>query len=268
MARISNVYCHQAMDECYGYETYRSIFKDVVEKDSPGKTFGFDTRSLDMLCIDMDKVEVDHTGDNARTMDLVLGLSDFDDVKQSQTRRYLLPVELKLNCVAFNLGTSELLEKDEHTRSYHLGVDYCPNSVFLFTESVIAHATSNISRWKRGTNARRMKNWNVMTPKSFSSFIKYESDFPYIPQTDMEVVKERILALIEKGNIDECAAYIQGTLKVKIEDYYKAYNMLEINFVANKLKEILENIPANLSMEKIDKDYLDLAASAIYGLAN
>lgn len=123
MARISNVYCHQAIDECYGYEAYRSIFRDVIAKDSSGKAFGFDKRILDMSCIDMDKIEADHAGDNGRTMDLVLGLADFDDVRQHITRKYLLPVELKLNCIAFNLGTTELIEKDAHTRNYRLGLD-------------------------------------------------------------------------------------------------------------------------------------------------
>lgn len=107
-----------------------------------------------------------------------------------------------------------------------------------------------------------------MTPKTFNSFIKYESDFPYIPQTDMEVVKGRILALLEEGNTDECAAYIQGTLKMKMEEYYKAYNMLEINYVVEKLKEILDDVRDTISLGKIEKEYLDLAASTIYGLAN
>lgn len=268
MARIENVYDSSTLGKCDGYQGFIDSFGNVVHKDSPGKNFGFDDRILAIQCIDMDKAEDAQGGNKDRTMDLVLGLSDFDDARQVYSRNYLLPVELKLNCVAFNLGAAELLGKDTHTRDYNLGLRFCATSVFLFTDQVVAHAQNAINRWKRGSNAKRIKEWKVMTPKIFNSFVKFYEDFPYIPKTDMKVVEQRISAFLASHNVDGCAAYIQGTLGKSMEAYYKVYNMSEIKYVADKLKEIMRTDVGGSTLEKIEKDYLNLAAETIYGLAN
>lgn len=268
MAKIDNVYDPSALGKCVGYYDFTDTFDNVVHKDSPGQNFGFDARVLAMQCIDMDEVEKAQSGSNDRTMDLVLGVSDFDDVKQVHTKKYLLPVELKLNCVAFNLGTTELLGKDNHTRSYNLGLGFSTTSVFLFTEDVIGRATNAFGRWRRGTNAKRIKEWEVMTPQQFNSFVKFAGDFPYVPQTDMNIVEQKIYNFIVSKNVDGCADYIQGDLKKKIEAYFHVYNMPEINYVVGKLKDVMRTVVGGSSLNGFEKDYLNLAAETIYGLAN
>lgn len=267
MARIENVYDSSVLGKCNGVQGFIDTFGNVVHKDSPGLNFGFDARILAMQCIDMDKVEATQEGNNDRTMDLVLGLSDFDDVRQTSPRSYLLPVELKLNCVTFNLGVTELMGKDTHTRSYNLGIGYSATSVFLFTDKVIARATNAFGRWKRGTDAKRLKGWEVMTPQTFNSFVKFAADFPYVPQTDMNVVKQSVTTFVANQEVDDCADYL-GELKEKMEAYSYVYNMLEINYVVGKLKDIMETVVDGSSLGDFEKEYLKLAAEKIYGLAN
>lgn len=137
MAKISDVYSETAITDSGKYQQYVDTFGNVVQKDSLGKSFGFAQRILDMNCWDMDSIETAQHGSNDMTMDLVLGLEDFDDVRQVAATKYLLPVELKLNCVAFNLRATELTGKDEHTRQYDMGIRFGSNSVFLFTNRVV-----------------------------------------------------------------------------------------------------------------------------------
>lgn len=268
MARIENVYDSSVPAKCNGIQNFIDTFENVVHKDSPGKNFGFDARILAMQCIDMDEVEKAQSGSNDRTMDLVLGLSDFDDVRQAFSRSYLLPVELKLNCVAFNLGVTELMGKDTHTRSYNLGIGYGATSVFLFTEDVIGRATNAFGRWRRGTNAKRTKEWEVMTPQKFNSSVKFSADFPYVPQTDMNFVEQQVRNFVVKQDVEGCADYILGNLKKKMETYYYVYNMLEVKYVADKLKDIMRTVVDGSSLGNFEKEYLSMAAEPIYGLAN
>lgn len=268
MARIDNIYEPSALGKCIGYQNFIDTFGNVVHKDSPGQNFGFDARILAMKCIDMDRVEIAQGGSNDKTMDVVLGLADFDDVRQVFSRKYLLPVELKLNCVAFNLQSKDLSGKDTHTRSYNLGIGFCATSVFLFTKNVVSHAQNSIHRWKLGSNSKRTKEWKVMTPQVFNSFIKFKTDFPYIPQTDMGIVEQQITTFLASQDIDGCAAYIQDTFRKRMEAYSKVHNTFEIKYVAEKLKDIMRTAIDGSTLRDFEKEYLNLAAETIYGLAN
>lgn len=254
------------MEACEEYGQYVDTFGRIVQKDSPGKSFGFSPRILDMRCLDMDKVEVAQPGSNAKTMDLVLGLSDFDDVKQESTSGYLLPVELKLNCEAFNLKFDDFAGKDEHTRRYDLGVRFTANSVFLFTEQVCAQAKSYVARWQRGSNSQKAKGWEVMTPMAFNFYVKFTSDYPYHPQTDMNDVECKISAFLKEGDVDGAERYIQGNVKPKMEKYYHVYNILEVQYVVKQLRAILEQECQAHGIGGDDKVYLTIAVDDIAGL--
>lgn len=269
MAKIEHVYNPSVLEDCLEYLDFMDTFENVVHKDSPGRDFGFESRIMAMDCVDMDKLEGAQPGSNERTMDLVLSVADFDDERQVFTGRSLLPVELKLNCVAFNLGVAELQGKDIHTRSYNIGVGFNSRSVFLFTDQVVSHALNAVSRWRRGTNGNKMKEWKVMTPATFNSFVNFASDFPYRPKTDMGMVEAKILSYLSSRDVDGCASYIQDVLRKEMEAYYVKYNMHEINYVVEKLKEILHTVCVqNENLKEFEKEYLRLAAETIYGLAN
>lgn len=266
MAKISDVYSETAIADSGKFLQYNDTFGNVVQKDSPGKSFGFAKRILDMECWDMDSIEAAQQGSNEMTMDLVLGLQDFDDVRQVATTEYLLPVELKLNCVAFNLGFGELIGKDEHTRQYDMGVRFGANSVFLFTNTVAGQALNVISRWKRGTYSRKMKGWQVMTPSSFNSYIKFMSDYPYQYQTDVKDIEDKISSFLAVGDVDGCERYIKYKVLPKMEECYKVYNKLEIEYVVNQVKQILDKNYIQFNISDFDKEYLNLALNDIAGL--
>lgn len=83
----------------------------------------------------------------------------------------------------------------------------------------------------------------------------------------MNVVGQTITSFVANQEVDDCADYI-GELKEKMEAYSYVYNMLEVNYVVDKLKDIMETVVAGSSLGELEKEYLKLAAEKIYGLAN
>lgn len=265
MAKNNNVYYEDALKQCGLDEKYIYSLKAIIDKDSPGKTFKIIPKLLDAKCIDMDMIEVDNLGNNDKTMDLVIGLADFDDVRQVFTNYYLLPVELKLNCVEFNLKLEDLKTKDQHTRDYHLGT-YSKQSVFLFTDKVYAHAVNNYSRWKRGSGAAGIKNWVIMNPSQFCSFIRFADDFPYVPQTDFNVIAEKIDKYIEENDINGCCDYIDGHVKALVNEYaIVMFNRNESLYIYEELEKKMDEVYRIINNE--DLQYMKMIVKPILDMA-
>ena len=261
MATNSDVYCPDALDQCGFDRKYRCSFGAIVEKDSPGKSFGFDNRLLSVECIDADQVETDKSGSNEKTMDLIMGLADFDDVRQEYRRMYLLPVELKLNCSSFNLKLSDLRGKDEHTRLSFNG-NFAQRSVFVFTEKVVGQAINNLNRWKRGTESNDIKHWLMIAPNQLNGLVKFRADFPYVPQTDFEAIYNRIDSFIEAHDIDGCYNYIANEVFAIVIRYgNEQFNRREVDYLASKLKTKMDGVYNGL--DEIEKGYLMIAVDSI-----
>lgn len=257
----NNVYCADSLDLCNLSAKYRFSFGEIVKKDCPSKSFGFGNRILEAECIDVDKVEVDRNGNNGKTMDLVIGLADFDDVKQAYTRHYLLPIELKLNCVTFNLRQHDLKGKDSYTRNILIGT-FSEKSVFVFTEKVAAQALSYCSRWKREAGANGIKDWIIVNPHQLDNLIKFTSDFPYKPKTDFSSIVNSIEIFIERSDIDGCYDYIANDVWRIVESFgSKEYNINEISFLYRCLEESVGILFGTL--KKDEKDYLMIAIDKI-----
>ncbi len=266
MATNSDVYYAASLEQCNIDRRYRYSFGDIVGKDSPGKSFGFDNRLLKAECIDSDKVEADRCGSNERTMDLIMGLADFNDVKQKYTRQYLLPIELKLNCVAFNEKLKSLKEKDKHTREMIDGI-FSENSVFIFTDNVAKVATSYYHRWRKGSEGSDIKNWRIVTPNQFNSLIKFSADFPYTPQTNFNAISKAIDTFIEGHDIDGCYNYIETYIWKMVESFgVKDYNKNEVTFLSVKLKDKAEEVFEILDED--EKEYLMIALNKILYFSN
>lgn len=265
MATNSNVYCSKAIMECGLDGKYTSCLGCIIDKDSPGKTFSISPRMLDMECIDMDYVEKDKYGDNDKTMDLLVGLSDFDDKNQKVTRLYLLPVELKLNCINFNLKLTDLKNKDSHTRDFHLG-SYSMESVFLFTNSVVGQARSTINRWKHGTGSSTIKNWIVMNPDQFNSFVKFKDDFPYHPQTNFKSLANIIDGFVYANDIEALSTYLDKDVKNLMYKYVTLeYNLNEARYIAESLEQKMNEIYCKLKGDNLE--YIKLLVDPILNMA-
>lgn len=233
------VYC-ESIVKCLSVEDkYKQRFSNIVSKDSPGKSFGFTQRILDTYCIDMDMVEIDNGGDSDNTMDLVVGIAQYDNYRQSFSNKRFLPVELKLNCKSFaGITKKELTRKDRHIRDilngYSAVVDM--HSAFIFPEEVAPSAKNSKSRWNQEANSGNFKNWDMMSPIEYNTYIHFVEDYPYNPQTDINDIKNKIAKFFSNNDIDGLIKFIDYYTK-KAEGHKRKYNINECRAIANALSD-------------------------------
>ncbi len=246
--KIDNVvYCEDVLSSCRTYKNYKCTFEEIVQKDSGNKDFGFDKkRILKMQSFDVDEIErnTGKSGDKDCTMDLVIGIASFDCTERKFSNRRLLPVELKLNCKSFNLEKGKLKEKDKHTRAMEWnGVPFSTKSIFLFPSvRIIREAKNRLGRWKRGSGGSDMKNWVLLTPKGFNTYIHFEEDCPYSPKTDFSRIESTINKFITKDKIEDCAYYLYDSIRPILEDFKNQYKIEEIRYVVECLRKTMDAI--------------------------
>lgn len=268
MANKDCVYCEAAIKQAAVNEKYHRSFDEIVQKDSPGRSFGFDQRILTMQCIDMDQVETDRSGSNKRTMDLLVGIANFNDNSRKYSSIRLLPIELKLNCESFNLSKSALKNKDTHTRTLLLGTIFTKESLFLFPQDLISVAQSNLNRWSKGSNAAEVENWVFISPEQINAYIHFEEDYPYQPKTDFQVISSQIDTHIQNGNIERCAKYLDGTIRPQVEKLRAQYMKDEVVYIINQLKAKMDQVYSELpsNTDPTEKEYLKICVDDILAI--
>lgn len=246
---------------------YKQRFNNILKKDYHDKQFGFMPRIQQTLCLDMDKIETDNGGNNDNTMDLTLGIAQYDDTKQNFSFHRLLPVELKLDCKSFvRLRKDDLVRKDRHTRDILNGFSITADShsVFLFTEEVAPSAKSGKSRWEKESNSHSLKYWEMMSPKEYNSYLQFKEDFPYKPITDVDSIKRNITKLFSNGDIDVLISFIDAC-KNKAEVYKRKYYLNECDIIANTLSESISYLMS--CNDDVDiEDYLSMLGEEIESL--
>lgn len=249
-------------------QKYKQSFSCIINKDYPGKKYGFSPRILGILGIDMDSIEKENTGNDNNTMDMVTGIAQFDDNRQIFSKDRFLPVELKLGCKSFDeISKTELLRKDKHTRDIlnSISVSVDPLSIFLFTKNVAPSAKSIKSRWEKESNGSKIKTWEIKSPEEYNTFIQFENDFPYKTLTDIDCLKDKIKNLFSNGNIDGCIDFIENW-KRKAGDYrYKYNNKNECYAIAGALIESIRPLIGRTQDADID-EYLMILEGEISSL--
>lgn len=248
-------------------QKYKKSFSSIINKDYPNKKYGFSQRILDKLCIDMDSIEKDNTGKDNNTMDMVVGIAQFDDHRRAFNKDRFLPVELKLGCKSFDeISKTELLRKDQHTRdllnSFSVSVD--PFSIFLFTKKVAPSAKNIKSRWENETNGSKIKTWEMKSPEDYNTYIQFENDFPYKTLTDIDNLKDKINDLFSNGNIEELIDFIENW-KSRAEDYKYKHNNNECSAIADALTESIQPLIGRTQDADID-EYLMILEGEISSL--
>lgn len=251
-------------------QKYKKRFSCIINKDYPGKKYGFSPRILGKLCIDMDSIEKDNTGNDNNTMDMVTGIAQFDDIRRVFSKDRFLPVELKLGCKSFDeISKTELLRKDKHTRdllnSFSVSVD--PLSIFLFTKNVAPSAKSIKSRWEKETNGSKIKTWEIKSPEEYNAFIRFEKDFPYKTLTDIEGLKFKINNLFSDGDIDGLIDFIENGKRMAEAYRYKYNNYNECGAIADALSESIKSLIGKNQGADID-EYLKMLEEEISSLIN
>lgn len=267
MAKISNVYCAEAIASCKSQTSHCFSFGEIVGKDSPGKSFGFDSRILNMKCLDLDMIEADARGANDKTMDLAVGVSEYDNCLCEYSSYSLLPIELKLNCVKFNLKEQDLRAKDKHSRDVLKEEIKCSEtSVFLFPENLVRQARSFLGRWRRGTGSSRLNKWEFLSARDLNVYIRFSEDYPYCPKTDFDTIDYKIDDLVSKGQIGVCADFINTYVKELAEYYWNRRNVNELSFIIGRLAAKMESIYLQSFADQVEMDYLKLCTDAVLSL--
>ena len=263
MAKIENVYFEHIFDSSVEYAPYRYTFGEIVQKDSGNKNVGFSPRILEMQSLDIDKIEKSKGKDRNSTMDLAIGIADFDDTHREFTKKYLLLIELKLNSTKFNLKREDLRSKDENTRAMQWGnLSLCQTSVFVFPKNVIGQAKSNLKRWQLGSDGASMKKWVFLSPADFDGYIKFEEDYPYNPITDFGMINTKIDFFLSNEQFEDCANYIDSDVKKKLEDFHNHYNKQEVRHIVENLQLTSQRVYPNLP-DKTDAEYLKLVIEGV-----
>lgn len=194
------VYHKKGVEECGYFPKFKFLFSEILDKDYPRKDFGFSKRVLGTVCIDMDAVEIASSGSNDKTMDCVVGVSDYEESHKKHFRHRLMMVEMKLGCTGFSLKPGDLRGKEKHTETMLMGDMLEDSRVFLFTTKVIGDARRRLSSWKRGSDGDLYRSWNFLTPKEYNDFIRFAEDYPYVPVTEKEDIRKSFENI---GNISE-----------------------------------------------------------------
>ena len=201
----------------------------------------------------MDEKEAAISGDNDKTMDLVVGVARFDDTNRTYTQMRLLPVELKLGCSSFNgISKSQLLGKNQHTRDMLAHFQMDNHSVFIFKKEVVSQARSGKSRWEKEPNSNVIANWEMLSPEDYNEYIGFENDFPYRPITNLKEIRENIKNLVEQRDWDGCIDYIERERKIA-EQYKIKYKLHECQAIAVELDNQIDVI----MRKKISTDYTE-----------
>lgn len=263
MAKIENVYFEHIFDDSVEYALYRSTFGEIVKKDSGDKTFGFSDRILGMQSLDIDKIEDSRSTNKNSTMDLAIGIADFDNTNCTFSNECLLFIELKLNSTTFNLKPSYLCSKDKHTRAMDWNdLSLCQTSVFVFPEKVIGKAKSNLRSWQLGSGGASMKNWVFLSPADFNGYIKFEEDYPYNPITDFGIIDTKIASFVSKEQFEACANYIYTEVKEKLEYFHNHCKEQEVRHIVENLQATRQRLLPNLP-DKIEAEYLKLVIEEV-----
>ena len=232
-------------------DKYKHYFKDFLVKDYEENTFGFDQRILETVCIDMDEIEIDLSYDRDRTMDMLICIAKYNNTTLSHHNKRLLPVELKLGCLSVgDISKTKLMGKDTHTRSLLTEEALDPYSIFIFTNRVAPQAKSEKSRWEKESYSSSIKNWLMMSPTDYNTYIGFKADYPYQPITDISSIAETLNQLYQNKNYDGCIDYICQKME-EAEMYKNKYNLNECTAITSALHQTIKDI----SIKKLPTDY-------------
>lgn len=252
-AKIERVYCEHVVGGLDYDDSVKKSFAEIVDKDSPGKSFGFSEEILKMSCLDLDEIEMSKSGDNDKTMDCSVGIGKFNEKKRTYAATKLLLVELKLNCKKHNLKQEHYCGKIAHTRNMLSGTPLHSENIFLFTSAVKGRAIREVFSWSQGSNGSVLKKVHIMSPEEFNDFIGFESQYPYKPIND----EARIIAEI-KGSFEESIDKLASTIddwKDKGQTYIHRNNRQEASHIFKHLKSTLSSIVDKIEAED-DREYI------------
>lgn len=260
-----NIYCEEYLNVCGEFAGYAKTFGEIVDKDSPGKNFGFSADISKMKSIDMDEVEKDISGRNDKTMDCVIGVGQYRRADRRFVDKRLMLVELKLNCDRDkrkpNLRKSDYVGKIKHTRELLSTYVLHPSYVFLFTEECIGDAKHKVKNYSRGRDAKLLNDIVLLTPEQFNGFVGFKD------QADLEPIysKENILSEFKKASTDpDSFEKVFRKWEGIAFDLYKKYNLEDALYISRVIIDFANEYRKGLT-DEADREYVGLLAAGEAG---
>lgn len=243
---INRVHRADIVNEIDFGESFKHSFAEIVDKDSPGKKFGFTGDILAMRSVDMDAVELARTGQLDKTMDCCIGIATLEPHSREYSAHKLLLVELKLNAKNHNVRQNDYKGKISHSRDILREYPLHPKNIFIFTKQVCGKAKRDLAGWCRGGGAGDLKTVTVLAPEEFNNFVGFEHQFEQLPLTN----PEDIISSVENCSqlSDELMDVIE-TWKAKANGFRLQYNVKEAVHIENTLRNAVMGIISGIENE-------------------
>lgn len=219
------------------YKDAPSSLADVSKRDYSQNPFDSRIECLDMDCYESNFV---NHGSNDSTMDVTMGVADYDGNRKSNST--LLMVELRLGYQSMrNVKAESLNKKVLHTLDLLNPAEYSvsKDAVFVFAEDVLQQARSWLARF--GHSNHTGKDWVVMSPQIFNKAYMCVEDVPYTPLFDYEEAKELFVKVISERNWEA----IIDNFEIWGKRYYRCYPITqERELIVGLLKGVWQEILA------------------------
>lgn len=231
---------------------YGCTFIEVVQKDSPGKSFGFSLAMQRVRCFDLDRAAASLGGNNPSTMDCLIRIGAYCAVTKKFSSPRWLMVELKLNTKEAPIDRGALAKKVKDTECGLAGEDVDISRNFIYPEGLYAQKRSAFANWKRGSDAKTYKNWHCYSPAKFEKFLLFQENLPYKPENEFEQIRNSIY---ENGDSPEDFDTSLRDWKSRAETYLYEGNRAEYLHILHSLNLLFKDY-INGVKEQDDKEYL------------
>lgn len=212
-------------------------FIEIIQKDSPRKTFGFSVAMQGVRCYDLDEAVSSLRGDNQCSMDCMLRIAHYDALKEQFYNPRWLLVEFKLNSKKAQQDKADLLKKVTQTEKGLKNERLDTSRNFIYTEKVYPGKKKFFESWKRGSNGHLFKNWNCFSPTTFEGYLLFKENLPYTPINSRAEILNTFLTCETAENIDGQLSY----WRQRAEEYKIKGNVEEYKWILHSLKEIFSD---------------------------
>lgn len=238
---------------------FRKTLKEIVQKDSPGKTFEFTDSVLQISALDLDDIEAECGGEKSSTMDCLVGIGSYNPYKGDLTNvRYML-IELKLNSKKDHLDKKSLTSKVNHSSELLKDKPLEQIKVFIYPERMFQLAKRHFSSWQRGDKSNYYKLWKCMTPAMYNEFILFKENIPLIPLYGDDEIHSSFSDAFNNISTDEFINVLEYWVTKAVE-FRNQYQIFQEQNILGILKGIFQNF-IDTAIDSEDKEFLKLEYS-------
>lgn len=213
-------------------EQFLTTLADVCVRDY-NRTYGFSDK---VQALDLDAYETAQSGPNDKTMDVAIGIADHIDNRNAHPRLLLVELRLDYGGQGQNARTSQMKQKESHSRDILREYNLDTRSFFLFDEKVAAPRRSIHAREKLTDSSIRQ--WEILTPKQFLEIFKFAEELPYQPITNIKQVLSDAKSLIANLDYDNVIKLIRHWLCME-QNYFVKYNLNECSLLLKMIGDML-----------------------------